>query len=74
MSQIGGGEMRSKLTGGEILSAHGYQDGGCWHGLLPELVIFRLVVPPLQSGVVGSYRILGVWFPSHLQLEGTGRI
>jgi hypothetical protein len=42
--------------------------------LLQSLVIFRLVAPPLQSGVVGSYLVSGVWLPSHLPLEGTNRI
>jgi hypothetical protein len=32
------------------------------------------VVPPLQSGMVGSYLVRGAWFPSHLPLDGTGRI
>jgi hypothetical protein len=44
------------------------------HGLLSGLVLFRLVAPPVQSRVVGSYLVQGVWFPSHLSLEGTGRI
>jgi hypothetical protein len=36
------------LTSGEILPARGYQDGGKdWCGLLPGLVLFKLVVPPL---------------------------
>jgi hypothetical protein len=33
-----------------------------------------LVVPPLQSVVVGPYLFRGAWFPSHLPLEGTGLI
>jgi hypothetical protein len=41
------------------------------HGLLPGLVLFELVVPPLQPGVVGPYPVQGVWFPSHLQLVRT---
>jgi hypothetical protein len=44
------------------------------YGLLQGLVLFRLVAPPLQPGVVGLYPVWGVWFPSHLPLEGTGRI
>jgi hypothetical protein len=41
-------------------------------GLLLGLVLFRLVVPPLQSGVVGLYPIRCTCFPSHVSLEGTG--
>jgi hypothetical protein len=36
------------------------------------LVLFSLVVPHFQTGVVGSYPIRSIWFPSHLLLEGTG--
>jgi hypothetical protein len=43
-------------------------------GLLPGLVLFRLGAPPLQPRVVGLYLIWHVWLPSHLPLEGTGRI
>jgi hypothetical protein len=43
-------------------------------GLLPGLVIFKLVVSPLQLGVVGPYLVWGVWFHSHLLLEETGHI
>jgi hypothetical protein len=43
-------------------------------GLLLGLVLFSLVVPPLQPRVVGLYLVWGVWFPSRLPLEGTGRI
>jgi hypothetical protein len=32
-------------------------------GLLPGLVFFRLVAPPLQPGVVGLYPVQGVWHP-----------
>jgi hypothetical protein len=38
------------------------------------LFLFRLVPPTLQLGVVGSYLIRGVWFPSWLLLEGTDHI
>jgi hypothetical protein len=61
--------------GGEILLAHVYRNEGkrrC--GLLPSLVRFRLVPRPLQLGVVGPYSVRGVWFPSHLLLEGTDHI
>jgi hypothetical protein len=43
-------------------------------GLLMGSVLFSLVVPPLQSGVVGLYPVWGAWFPNHLLLEGTSRI
>jgi hypothetical protein len=46
----------------------------CKRGLLPELVLFRLVAPPLPPGVVGFYPVRGIWFPILLPLEGTGRI
>jgi hypothetical protein len=47
----------------------------CWRGLLPDLVLFRLVAPPLQTGVGGgTYSIWGVWFPNRLPLEGTSHI
>jgi hypothetical protein len=49
-------------------------EGKRWSGLLPCLVLFRLMAPPPQSGVVGPYLALGVWFLSHLPLEGTDRI
>jgi hypothetical protein len=40
--------------------------------LLPCLVLFRLVVHPLQPGVVGPYPVWGTLFPSRLLLEETG--
>jgi hypothetical protein len=48
--------------------------GKCWRGLRPGLVLFMLVTPPLQAGVVGPYPVRGAWFSSHVPLEGTGRI
>jgi hypothetical protein len=42
--------------------------------ITPVISFFRLVAPPLQPRVVGSYPIRGVGFSSHLPLEGTGRI
>jgi hypothetical protein len=33
------------------------------HGLQLRLVLFRLVAPPLQPGVVGLYLVRGVWSP-----------
>jgi hypothetical protein len=44
------------------------------HGLLPGLVHFRLVAPHFQPWVMGLYPVWGIWFPSHLLLEGTDRI
>jgi hypothetical protein len=38
--------------------------------LLSGLILFRLVAPALQPGVVGSYPTHGVWFLSRLLLEG----
>jgi hypothetical protein len=55
------GMRQSRLTGGKILPIHDYRDGGMYRRkLLLGLVLLRLVVPPLQSGVVGSYPIRGV--------------
>jgi hypothetical protein len=54
---LGRGRRRNGQTGGEILHAHIYRNEGkrrC--GLLPGLVLFRLVAPPLQLGVVGHIR------------------
>jgi hypothetical protein len=66
---------QSGLTSDEILHVHVYRDGRTyWHGLLSGLVLFRSVVPPLQSGVVGPYPVRGVWFLSRLPLEGISRI
>jgi hypothetical protein len=63
------------LTGDEILSAHDFRDEGeCWCGWLSGLILFRLVIPPLHLGVVGSYLIRGAWFPSRFLLNGTDRI
>jgi hypothetical protein len=44
----------------------------CWRGLLLGLVLFRLVVPPFQPGVVGPYPVQSVWFPSHLPFAARG--
>jgi hypothetical protein len=71
----GWGEMWNELTGGEILHVHDYRNEGkqlC--GLLSGVVLFRLVAPPLQVGVVGSYLVRDAWFPSYLLLVGTDRI
>jgi hypothetical protein len=55
-----GGMRRTELTGGEIPSAHGYRDKEkYWCGLLSSLVLFRLVVFPLSTGVVESYPVRG---------------
>jgi hypothetical protein len=42
--------------------------------LLPGFVLFRLVAPPLQPGVVGTYLAWGVWLSSHLLPEGIDHI
>jgi hypothetical protein len=60
-------------TGDKIQPTHGYRDRGkdrC--GLLSGLDPFRLVIPPLQPGVVGPYLVWGTLFPSRAPLEGTG--
>jgi hypothetical protein len=50
---IGRGVRWAGLTGGEILSAHGYRDElKCWCRLLLSLALFRLIIPPLHSEVV----------------------
>jgi hypothetical protein len=62
-------------AGGEILPVCGYHDQReDRYGLLSGQNIFRLVVPPLQTGVVGPYLVRGTWFSSHLPLEGISRI
>jgi hypothetical protein len=51
----------SGLTDGEILLARGRRDESKdRYGSGPDLVLFRLVVPPLQPGVVGSYPVWGI--------------
>jgi hypothetical protein len=48
-------------TGGEILSIRVHRDEReDRYGLFLVLVLFRLVVPPLQLGVVESYQVWGV--------------
>jgi hypothetical protein len=49
-------------------------EGKGWRGLLSDFVLFRLVALTLQPRVVGTYLAWGVWFPSHLLLEGTDHI
>jgi hypothetical protein len=59
----------------EILPVRGYRDGreGRFESFSGP-VLFRFVVPPLQSEVVGPYPVWCAWFPSHLPLERTGCI
>jgi hypothetical protein len=45
--------------------------GKNWCGLLLGLVLFMLVGPPLQLGVVRLYPVWSIWFPSRLPLEET---
>jgi hypothetical protein len=72
---LGRGGRRVGQIGGEILHAHIFcNEKERWCRLLPGLVLFRFVAPPLQTGVVGPYLVRGVWFLSHLLLERTGRI
>jgi hypothetical protein len=63
------------LTGrpGSIPGRAGRQNGQTG-GKILTLVLFRLVGPPLQPGVVGPYLVRGVWFPSRLLLKEIGRI
>jgi hypothetical protein len=57
----GWGERQNGLTCGEILPAHDYWHmGKHWCGLLLGLVLFSLVVPPLQPRVVGPNPVQGV--------------
>jgi hypothetical protein len=63
VSAPGRQERRDGQTSGEIPSASAnHRVEKWWHGSLPRLVIFRLVAHPLQSKVVGSYPVRGVWF------------
>jgi hypothetical protein len=72
---LGQGERWNGQTGDEILPPHDYRnEGKRWCGLLSGLVLFRLVAPPVQLGVVRLYPVRGVWFPNRLPLEATGRI
>jgi hypothetical protein len=62
-------------TCGEILPAHVYHNEGkrrC--GLLPGLVLFKLVAPPLQLRVVAPYPVRGAWFPNYLLIKEIGGI
>jgi hypothetical protein len=54
-------ERRDGQSGGEILSAHtNRRVEKWWRGLLPRLVLFRLVTPTLQPKVVGPFYWYGV--------------
>jgi hypothetical protein len=67
---LGQGGRQVRQTGGKILSAHIYHDEEeRWCGSFLGSVLFRLVTPPLQPGVVGLYSVQGVWFPSYFLLE-----
>jgi hypothetical protein len=39
--------------------------------ITPESSFFRLLVPPFQQGVVGSYLVPGTWFLNYLPLKKT---
>jgi hypothetical protein len=55
---LGQGGRRNGQTGGEILPAHVYHnEGKRRYGLLPGLVHFRFMAPPLQPRVVGPYPV-----------------
>jgi hypothetical protein len=65
----------SGQTCGKILPIRGHCDGrDDRYGSFLSLVLFRLTVPPLQSGVLGPYLVWCAWFLNRLPLEGTGRI
>jgi hypothetical protein len=69
------GREADRAAGGEILPTHiNHNEEERYCILFSALVHFRLVAPPLQQGVVGPYMVWGVWFTSHLLLDGTGRI
>jgi hypothetical protein len=71
----GWGGRRVRQTDDEILPVHVYHnEEERWCGLLLGLVLFRLVAPPLPPGVVEPYLVRGVWFPSHLLMEGISHI
>jgi hypothetical protein len=72
---LGQGGRCTEQIGGEIKPAHVYyneKNVTVW--IIPSLVLFRLVAPPLQPGVVEPYMVWGVWFPNYLLLERTHRI
>jgi hypothetical protein len=63
----------SGWIGSEILFVHSHRGGReVWYRLGSSLVLFRLMVPPLQSEVVGPYSVWSTWFPSRLPLEEVG--
>jgi hypothetical protein len=72
MLSRGLGVRQTGLTGTEILPAHGYQDRGkdrC--GLLPGLLLFSLVVPPLQRYTISG---MGYLIPQSFAAGGNWAI
>jgi hypothetical protein len=60
-SVSGQGGRRVGHTGSEIPPVHIYRNEvERWCGLFLGLVLFRLVTPPLQTGVGGAYPVWGV--------------
>jgi hypothetical protein len=58
---LGLGERQNGWTLGEILPTHDYCNRGVrWRGSIPRFSSSKLVVPPLQLGVVGPYPMWGV--------------
>jgi hypothetical protein len=58
--ELGYEEELQRATGGKILLARGHQDGRKGrYGSGSVLVVFRLVVPPLQPGEVCPYLVGG---------------
>jgi hypothetical protein len=79
MTARGSGQLTRKIysgwVGGKIMTVCRYYDGGeDRYRLFPGLILFRLVVPPLQPRVVEPYLVRGTWFPNRLLLKGTDRI
>jgi hypothetical protein len=54
---LGWGGRWVRQTGGEILPVYVYHNEKERCGLFPGSVLFRLVPPPLQPGVVGPYPV-----------------
>jgi hypothetical protein len=79
MTVGGSGQVTRRIysgwVGGKILTDRKYCDEReDQYRLFLGLILFKLVVPSLQPGVVGPYLVRGTWFPSRLPLEGTDHI
>jgi hypothetical protein len=68
MLSRGLGVRQTGLIGTKILPAHGYQDRRKdWCGLLPGLLLFRLVVPPLRRYTISG---MGYLIPQSFAVGG----